>query len=37
MFADISKALFEQHKKLYSFLICIAIKKELKNILPNQW
>lgn len=27
MFTDISKALFEQHKKLYSFLICVAIKK----------
>lgn len=37
MFTDISKALFEQHKKLYSFLICVAIKKESKQILSNQW
>ncbi len=37
MFTDISKALFESHKKLYSFLICSAIKKQAKNIQPAYW
>ena len=32
MFTNISRALFEAHKKLYSFLICCEIKKNAKII-----
>ena len=37
MFTNISRALFEAHKKLYSFLICCEIKKNAKIIQPREW
>jgi dynein heavy chain, axonemal len=37
MFTNISRSLFEAHKKLYAFLICAAIKKEAKNISEKEW
>jgi dynein heavy chain, axonemal len=37
MFTSISRSLFEAHKKLYSFLICCAIKKDAKMISAKEW
>lgn len=37
MFTSISRSLFEAHKKLYSFLICCAIKRDAKLISPKDW
>jgi dynein heavy chain len=33
MFVNISRALFEAHKKLFSFLMCCGIKRNSKHIL----
>lgn len=32
MFTDICRGLFESHKKIYSFLICTAIRRQNKTI-----
>ena len=37
MYSNISKALFEAHKKLYSFLICTAIKRNSDTISSKEW
>jgi dynein heavy chain len=37
MFTSISRSLFEAHKKLYSFLICCAIKRDAKLISSKEW
>jgi dynein heavy chain len=37
MFTSISRSLFEAHKKLYSFLICCAIKRDGKLISAKEW
>jgi dynein heavy chain len=37
MFTDICRGLFESHKKIYSFLICTAIRRESKAISFLEW
>ena len=37
MFVNISRGLFEAHKKLFSFLICTSISKNAKQIADPQW
>jgi dynein heavy chain len=37
MFTSISRSLFESHKKLYSFLICCAIKRQANSISTKEW
>lgn len=37
MFTDICRGLFESHKKIYSFLICTAIRRENKTISFAEW
>jgi dynein heavy chain len=37
MFTDICRGLFESHKKIYSFLICTAIRRENKIISFAEW
>lgn len=37
MFTDICRGLFESHKKIYSFLICTAIRRENKTITFAEW
>ena len=37
MFTNISRALFEAHKKLYSFLICCTISKKAGLIPIKEW
>ena len=37
MYPNISRALFEAHKKLYSFLICSTISKKAGNITLKEW
>lgn len=37
MFTDICRGLFESHKKIYSFLMCTAIRRENKTITFAEW
>lgn len=37
MFTNICRGLFESHKKIYSFLICTAIRRENKTISFAEW
>ena len=37
MFTDVCRGLFESHKKIYSFLICTAIRRENKAISFAEW
>ena len=37
MFTDICRGLFESHKKIYSFLMCTAIRRENKTISFGEW
>ena len=37
MFTDICRGLFESHKKIYSFLMCTAIRRENKTISFSEW
>jgi dynein heavy chain, axonemal len=37
MFTDICRGLFESHKKIYSFLMCTAIRRENKTITFPEW
>ena len=37
MFVNISRGLFEAHKKLFSFLICTSINRNLKKISDAEW
>lgn len=37
MFTCVSRTLFEAHKKLYSFLLCAAIKQDSKAISHKEW
>ena len=37
MFTDVCRGLFESHKKIYSFLICTAIRRENKVISLAEW
>lgn len=37
MFTNISRALFEAHKKLYSFLICSTISRKAHHVPIKEW
>jgi len=37
MFTDICRGLFESHKKIYSFLMCTAIRRENSSISFSEW
>lgn len=37
MFMNVCRGLFEQHKLLFSFLICTSIMRYEKNILDSEW
>ncbi|KAL4470156.1 hypothetical protein ABPG72_009081 [Tetrahymena utriculariae] len=37
VFMDICRGLFNTHKKLFSFLICTAIKRQREEITQNSW
>ncbi|KAI9203256.1 dynein heavy chain and region D6 of dynein motor-domain-containing protein [Polychytrium aggregatum] len=37
IFSNVSRGLFEQHKMIYSFMICIEIMRERKQIDDTEW
>ena len=37
MFTDICRGLFESHKKIYSFLMCTAIRRQNESITFESW
>jgi dynein heavy chain len=37
IFSNVSRGLFEAHKLIYAFMICIAILRERKEVKDNEW
>ncbi|KAJ3215607.1 Dynein heavy chain 6, axonemal [Dinochytrium kinnereticum] len=37
IFANVSRGLFEAHKLIYSFMICVAIMRQSKDIEEGEW
>jgi len=37
MFTDVCRGLFESHKKIYSFLMCTAIRRQNQAISFSEW
>ncbi|XP_036364895.1 dynein heavy chain 6, axonemal-like [Octopus sinensis] len=37
IYKNVSRALFEEHKLVFSFLLCAMIMKEKNDVLPEEW